>query len=91
MDWTPAESQLVPLLRHPDRWPGIREKLEKRKVTRLLPVYGEDGRPSAIQADSQESGWRIAGIEWEADEDDPVARAFTRLLRELDTPGGTQK
>ena len=88
-DWSNAEKNLVPLLHDPADWERIRGALELRKVTGLLAVFGgEDDRPTAIQADSDLSGSRIAAIEWDAQGDKAVTRAFDDLVEEIDTEGG---
>jgi hypothetical protein len=86
-DWSDAEKHLVPFLHNRADWERIRAALELRKVTRLLAVLGgEDRRPTAIQADSELSGWRVAAIDW--DRHNAVARAFDDLVEEIDTEGG---
>ena len=81
MDWEEAEKQIAPLLSDPGDWQQFRTEFEKRKIT-MLALVG-DNPPYSIQAHSDRSGLRTAGIDWRRL--DAFSNALEQLLDELDT------
>ena len=81
MDWDEAEKQIAPLLADPGDWQHFRTEFQKRKVT-MLALVG-DNPPYSVQAHSELSGMRTAGIDWRRL--DAFRDALEKLLDEIES------
>lgn len=83
MDWNEAKQQIAPLLADSADWTHLRAEFERREVTMLALIGDNPQRPYSIQASSNRSGLRIAGIDWRRP--DALRGALEKLLEEIDT------